>query len=99
MNSEVINTTFAEMIMRRGIEKQLGIPANRVYQYRSQLKNGPEISLDKKLQMLRKSGWKEADLQYSRADLVSLVKFVLKTSAKAKEFGPEYIVEKWEAKK
>lgn len=97
MNIEVVNTAFAGMIRKKAVHEKLGITANAVYQLRSQLKNGLNISIDKKLELLKKSGWKEEEVAYSRADLVRLVKFTLKSSAKAREFGAEYLVEKWEA--
>jgi hypothetical protein len=98
MNLEAVDQSFAEMIHKKGIATALGIDMNYVYQLRSKLKNNVGISLDTKLELLRKSGWKEDDARYTQKDLVSLAKFVLSTSAKAREFGAEYIVEKWKAK-
>jgi hypothetical protein len=102
MNIAAIDKAFAEMIAERGIHKKLGIESNYVTQLRYKLKH-PEatngISLDTKLELLRKSGWKESSAKFSREELVDAVRFTLRQGEKAKEWGPEYIVEKWEAKK
>lgn len=99
MNTEAINTAFEEMIGRKKIHEELDIPANRVYQYRNQLKKGPEISLDKKLELLRKSGWREDEVKYGHNDLISLLNFYKRTSQAARDQGPEYVIEKWRARK
>lgn len=98
MNLEAVDKSFAEMLYKKGIATALGIEPNYLYVLRSKLKNNIGISLETKLDLLRKSGWKEDAARYTDKDLVSLAKFVISTSAKAREFGPEYIVEKWKAK-
>jgi hypothetical protein len=99
MNLPVIDKAFYEMIHQKGIEEKLGVERNYVYQLRNKLKNDIGISMDTKLELLKKSGWKEDAAKYTDKDLVSLVNFTLTTSTKAKEFGAEYIVEKWRSKK
>lgn len=99
MNSEVIDKAFQEMISEKGIETKLGVDRNYVYQLRNKIKNGVGITLDTKIELLRKSGWKENEARFTRAQMIDAVKFALKTSTKAKEFGPEYIVEKWQSSK
>ena len=99
MNIPMIDKAFYDLIHAKGVEETLGLERNYVYQLRSKLKNNIGISMDTKLELLKKSGWKEDTAKYTEKDLVSLANFVLKTSAKAKEFGAEYIVEKWRSKK
>jgi hypothetical protein len=99
MNLPVIDKAFYEMIHQKGIEEKLGVERNYVYQLRNKLKNDIGISMDTKLELLKKSGWKEDAARYTDQDLVKLVNFTLATSAKAKEFGAEYIVEKWRGSK
>ncbi|MGN6476311.1 MAG: hypothetical protein ACTHKV_03725 [Flavipsychrobacter sp.] len=99
MNLKAVDDAFVKMINTKGIDEKLGIDRNYLYQLRSRIKNGESLTLDKKLEMLKKSGWKEDDATYTRADLVSLLKFNARTSQAARDQGPEYVIEKWEKSK
>jgi hypothetical protein len=95
MNSEVIDKAFQDMICKRGIHQVLGIDRNNVYQLRSKLRRNIPISIDLKLRLLRRSGWRENELEFTKDDMRRLVEFTVKQSKTAKAFGAEYILEKW----
>jgi hypothetical protein len=99
MNLPAIDKAFSEMIHEKGIDEKLGVDRNYVYQLRNKLKKDIGISLETKMDLLKRSGWKESDAKFTREDLIDLTKFIIRSSAKAKEFGPEYLVEKWIAAK
>lgn len=99
MNVDVIDKAFQQMINEKGIEAKLGVERNYVYQLRNKVKNNIGITTDTKLDLLKKSGWKESSARYTREDLIDAIRFTLKQGAKAKEFGAEYLAEKWEAGK
>lgn len=102
MNTVSIDKAFKDLISKRGVHKDLGIEAGYVQQLRYRM-NHPEegkgISLETKIEILKKSGWRESGAKFTREDVVDAVRFTLKQGAKAKEWGPEYCVEKWEAEK
>jgi hypothetical protein len=91
-----IEKAFADLIHTRGIHTTLHISSGQVRTLRFNLKNNINISTDAKLKMLQKSGWRQDDKMYNRADLVSLLNFYKKTSQAARDHGPEYVIEKWE---
>lgn len=97
MNRDVIDKAFADMIVKKGIEDKLGIDRLYVYQLRRRVRTGGSVSMAKKVELLRKAGYNLEERIYTRKDLVSLAKFVLRTSQAAREQGPEYLVEKWKA--
>lgn len=99
MNVKSIDKAFKELIEQRGIYKKLGVSSGLIRTYRYNLVNAISISTDTKLDLLKKSGWREDDQQYTRKDLISLLNFYKKTSETARNAGPEYVIEKWEAKK
>jgi len=91
-----IDRAFAQMINERGVHNKVEKSSEAVRQYRTQLKNGIPISMNLKLDLLQRTGWKSKDFDYTASDLLSLVKFALSTSDSAENFGPAYIIEKWE---
>jgi len=95
MNTDVIHTAFETLIAERAVHTKLGISSDAVRSLRAKLKDGRGITTDRKLELLQKSGWRQDDHQYNRQDLVSLAKFILKSSAAAKEHGAQYLVDKW----
>jgi len=99
MNTDVVEKAFSEMINERGVHRKLRVEDNYVQQLRYKLKNGIGVSMDTKLKLLQKSGWRQDDKTYNRKDLVSLLNFYKRTSQAAKDQGPEYVIEKWEAKR
>lgn len=94
-----IDKAFADLLERKDADAVLGITKTNLYTLRSRFKDQGSITLDKKLELLKKSGWREDAAEYSRKDLLDAVKFTIKTSAKAREFGAEYVLEKWKASK
>lgn len=99
MNTTVIDNAFAEMIHRKGVYKSIGITKTYQHQLRHQLRRGIHITYDQKLRLLQRSGWRQDDVQYSRKDLLEAIAFTIRTSAAAREFGPAYVLEKWELAK
>lgn len=95
MNIDAIDTAFADLIAKRGVYKDLNITMTHLKQLRYKLKHGQGISTDLKLQLLQRSGWRQDQAQYTRQDLVSLLKFYERTSQVARDVGPEYVVEKF----
>ena len=94
-----IDKAFTELINKREIHLKLDVTSDVVRRLRYQVKNNINISTDTKLKHLQKSGWRQTDKIYNRADLVGLLNFYKKTSQAARDHGPEYVIEKWEAKK
>lgn len=96
MDLNIINDQFKKLIEKRGIYKSLGQTEVSIRQLRHRLRQGKTISLDLKLALLHKSGWRPENKPYSRKDLVKLLTFYKRTSQAARDEGPEYIIEKWE---
>ena len=96
MNTDTIDKAFATLISGRAIHKQLGETSNYIKQLRFKLKNGINVSTDLKLRLLQKSGWKQSEKTFNRAQLVDLLKFYKKSSQATKDHGFEYVIEKWE---
>lgn len=99
MNTDDINKAFADLLATRGVHHQLGITSSAVRSLRFKLSTGAGISTDTKIKLLQKSGWRQDQFSFSQKDLVAAVRFALGSSAAAKEQGPEYLVEKFLAKK
>ena len=95
MNTDAIEKAFAEMISKKGIDKEIGISYSYLTTLRHKLKHGIAISLEKKIELLQKSGWQQNEASYTRKDLVEAIRFALKQGKAAKEHGPEYILEKF----
>lgn len=87
------------MIAERGVHKKIGISNSNVTTLRWKLANGIAVSLERKLELLQRSGWRQDERGYSRKDLVDAVKCALRAGARAKEWGAEYVVEKFLNKK
>lgn len=62
---------------------------------RYHLKKGIPISLNKKLRLLQRTGWRQPEHSYTHRQLVEAVRFALKASAAAQAHGAEYLVEKY----
>lgn len=99
MNTDDINKSFAELISKRGIHHKLGVTSAAIRSLRFKLATGAGISMDAKLQLLQKSGWRQDDFSFTQKDLVAAVRFALQASLSAKMQGPEYLVEKYLTKK
>jgi hypothetical protein len=95
MNIDLINKDFCSLISQRNIHKKVGKSSNSIRQLRYKFKNGIPITLDMKLHILQKSGWRQPDLQHTRKDMVEAVRFALRSNSVAKEHGPEYLVTKF----
>lgn len=83
------------MISRPAIHRELRISSNYACLLRYKVRNGIGISIEKKLQLLQRSGWRQSDIQYSRKDLVEAVRLAMRSGSRAREQGPEYLVEKF----
>lgn len=95
MNTDVINTAFAKLLSEKLVGPKIGIKYNHAAQLRYNIRNGRGISMDTKLRLLQKSGWRQDDKVYSQKDLVEAVRFVIKQGIEAKAQDAEYLVEKW----
>lgn len=95
MTTQSIDSAFADLLTRRAVGKTLGISANYVAQLRHKLRTGIPVSLEKKMELLQKSGWRQGDQQYTQKDMVAAVNYALKSSKAAREMGAEYLVEKF----
>jgi hypothetical protein len=94
MDIEQINKDFADLVNERGIHKKLGIESYHVRTYRQNIKNGQPISLDLKLKLLQKAERlnQEEEKEYTRADLVNLIKWY---NAEGMTHEPDYAVHKF----
>lgn len=99
MNTDQINEAFEKLIAERNVYKKLGVTSNDVRTMRYNVKNNISVSMDKKLDWLKKAGLLNQEKTYARQDLVSLLNFNKKTSQAARDEGPFYIIEKWERSK
>jgi hypothetical protein len=95
MNTDIVHIEFEKMIRTRGIAKKVNLTREHVRVLRNQLRKGTFISLDKKCKLLQRSGWRMDDREYTRTDLVSLAKEIIRASESARKLGPEYLVDKW----
>jgi hypothetical protein len=95
MNIEKVHTAFKEVISIPGIYHKLGIPKNNLTQYRWKLKRGINITLDKKLSVLQRAGYRLESFQFTDSDVISAISFSVKASQATRNMGAEYIFEKW----
>lgn len=97
LDMTAINTAFSKLIHERGVHERLNLSSEQVRYMRQRLKNKSlsPISTDMKIKLLQKSGWRQDGRSYSQKDLVAAVKYALRKSKEAKEFGAEYIVEQF----
>jgi len=95
MNIEKVHSAFKEVIATPGIYHKLNIPKNNVAQYRWKLKRNVNITLDKKLWVLQRAGYRLESFQYTDKDMVAAIRFVINASQATRNMGAEYLYEKW----
>lgn len=95
ISTEIIEKAFEEMIFQEKIFRKLDISCDAVTQVRHKVKTGKHITLDYKIKLLQRAGYRFDYPEYTRKEMAELVKFVLNTSEKAREFGAEYLIDKW----
>jgi hypothetical protein len=98
MDTAAIDKAFIELIEKRGVYKELGVPPGNIRTWRYNIANNIPISTDTKLQLLQKSGWTPGKPKFTRADMISFVKFYTRASEAKKKMGFEFMLEQWEAK-
>jgi hypothetical protein len=95
MSEDLIHEAFAAMIRRRAIYKALRLTPGHVKVLRHQVKCGRPISLQKKVKLLKRSGWTAEAYRWRDEDLASLATFILKQGVDARSLGAAYLLEKW----
>lgn len=98
MNADRIHNDFERLIFQRGIYKDLRLTAADVKAMRRSVRRGSGLSLDKKLRVLQRSGWRQDAVAFTQADIVAFGKFIIESGASAKELGAAYLFEKWRNK-
>ncbi|MGN7786801.1 hypothetical protein ACTJIJ_19870 [Niabella sp. 22666] len=98
MNTDRIHNDFERLIFQRGIYKELRLTAADVKAMRRSVRRGTGITIDKKLRVLQRSGWRQDAVVFTQADMVAFGKFVIESGASAKELGAAYLFEKWQNK-
>jgi hypothetical protein len=96
MNPDVIDIEFRKAILVTGAYKQMGISHQHQKLLRNHLKRGIQISIEKKIRLLQKTGWRSDQFIYSRTDMVNFAIFILKQGSSAKTLGGEYLLDKFE---
>lgn len=94
-----IDTAFKTLLATDNVHARLGVSAASIRQLRHRFQKKDFISLDKKVELLQKFGWKAVVKDYTTGDLISLADFVLKQGAAGKAHGGSYLVQKWETVK
>lgn len=95
MNTDLVDIEFRKMIMVSGAYKKLGISHQHQKLLRNHLKRGVSISIDKKIRLLQKIGWRSDQFIFTRTDMASFATFILKEGEAAKTLGPQYLLEKF----
>lgn len=95
MNIEKIHAVFKEVISIPGIYHKLGIPKNNLAQYRWKLKRKIHITIDKKLWVLQRAGYRLESFQYTDADVIAAIRFAIDAAQSTRNMGAEYVFEKW----
>lgn len=95
MNIEKVHAAFKETIAIPGIYHKLNIPKNNVAQYRWKLKRGVNITLNKKLWVLQRAGYRLESFQFTDKDVIEAIRFVINVSQTTRNMGAEYVFEKW----
>lgn len=97
IDEQKIDDLFLKALKRHGAAKELGISVT----YKSSLlykqKNGQRISLDVKVKILKRAGLLPDGVFFSRADVISIINFTIRTSQAARDFGAAYVLEKWQS--
>jgi hypothetical protein len=99
MDISIIDQEFKKYIYTPKMYKQMRITHNHQKLLRNHLKRGISISLDKKLRLLQRAGWRSDKYSFTHSDLVLLAKFCINSTEVSRGFGPEYLVEKFVAQK
>jgi hypothetical protein len=104
MNLSEIDSQFEKILSTddtgRKLRNEIGMSALLAAQYRSRLKNGVPISVEKKLRWLAKAGLTSSFVSvFSRKDVVDILRYALRAPKAAQELGADYLLEKWVAKK
>lgn len=99
MNYNGIDYDFARLISQRGVFRRLGMRQGSIKQMRYRFRHGIPISTDYKIKLLQRSGWQHSDKEFTHLDLVAAIKMALNSSPHTRQLGPEYIAEKYIAKK
>jgi hypothetical protein len=95
MYTDAINEAFTRLIHKEGIYHQLGVRQQVITQLRWRNKHHNTVSLKTKIKYLQLAGIHLGHFQYTDKDMISFLRFWLKTSEQARQFGPEYVFEKW----
>lgn len=95
INTDKTRQLFEAVISKRGIHHKIGKKGNAVRQIRHRHKTGKPISLETQLLFLQKAGVTVAHLEWSDKDMVALLRFYNSTSEMARQFGVEYVFEKF----
>jgi len=95
MHTETINHHFEKILNKRGVHQVVGKTSNAVRQLRYRKKQGENITLTTQLHFLQKSGVRLEQFQWTDKDMIALLKFYANTSEMARQFGPEYVLEKF----
>jgi hypothetical protein len=99
MTPEQIHQAFDEMINKRRIAHRLQMKPNAVKQIRHRLRyHKTNYSLDFKLKLLQRAGYRPTQLKYSDQDIIAILRFALVTTSQAaRDRGAEYVFEKFKS--
>lgn len=94
MDIEAVNDAFRNMITQRNIHRLLDLDSQKVRNYRIMVKSGKPMSLDLKINLLRKAGlYKEEEKSnFTRTDLNLLIEWY---NGEKQIYEPDYAVHKW----
>lgn len=90
-----INRLFETAIAQPGIHKKLGITAKSVRMMRYNYKRWGRVRIERRVWVLQQLGIKLEAYQYTKTDMVELLKYYQRCSQAARELGIEYVVEKF----
>lgn len=97
LDPEFIRAEFIKLLQQRGSGKRMRISPRYKAQLAWKIRHGRNVPIDTQVRMLQRAGIRFEQKEYTHADLVSLAKFVIRTSQVARDFGAEYVIEKWKA--
>lgn len=95
MNADLIDIEFRKAILTSGAYRQMKISHQHQKLLRNHLKRGINISLDKKIKLLQRMGWRSDQFLFTRTDLMLFGQFILKQREGAISLGIGYMVEKF----
>lgn len=90
-----INRLFEKAMAEPAVHRKLGITAKAARMMRYNYKKHGRVRIERRIWVLQQLGINLNAYEYTKTDLINLLKFYNRSSQAAKDLGVEYVVEKF----